>query len=570
MTESAPATSGPLHHFLHVLSRRRWVVLAAIVVVPLVAVAVSLRQVRLYEASADVLLSHQDLASTLTGTQNPDVSQAADRVAETQARLARVRPVATRTLRAAGLTDETAGEFLANSGVAATPNADLLEFRVTDRHPARAVRLATEYARQFTIYRRRLDTGTIVRARKEVRAQINRLKAAGKDNSPLYATLIGKDQQLATMAALQSSNAYVVQSADQATKVQPRPVRAGVMAGVIGFVLGIGLAFLLEALDTRVRSATEIGERLGLPLLARLPEPPRKVRAANGLVMMDDPAGHEAEAFRVLRTNLDFVNLTTGARTIMITSAVEGEGKSTTAANLAVALARAGRRVVLVDLDLRRPFLDHFFRLPGPGVTEVAVGHARLEEALAPIAIDASANGAAKDGVDGRNRDDLAPMLARALRQRSSGDEGVAGSAAENGHMLELLPSGPLPPNVGEFMGTAVLANILEQLRERADVVLIDTTPLLHVGDAIALSAKVDALIVVTRLNLVRRPVITELVRVLESCPAAKLGFVLAGAEADQAYGYGGYGYGGYGAYRPAARPAVEAEPHPSAQELHT
>jgi Mrp family chromosome partitioning ATPase/capsular polysaccharide biosynthesis protein len=524
--------------------------------------------VRLYEASADVLLSHQDLASTLTGTQNPNVAQAADRVAETQARLARVRPVATRTLKAAGVTDETAAEFLANSGVSATPNADLLEFRVTDKQPARAVRLATEYARQFTIYRRRLDTGTIVQARKDVRAQINRLKATGKDNSPLYAGLIGKDQQLATMAALQSSNAYVVQTADNAAKVQPRPVRAGVMAGVIGLVLGIGLAFLLEALDTRVRSATEVGERLGLPLLARLPEPPRRIRSANGLVMMDDPAGHEAEAFRVLRTNLDFVNLTTGARTIMITSAVEGEGKSTTVANLAVALARAGRRVVLVDLDLRRPFLDHFFRLPGPGVTEVALGHARLDEALTPIAIDASTNGAA-NGADGRSRDDLAPVLARALRQRPSGDEKTADSAAENGaHMLELLPSGPLPPNVGEFMGTPALADILAQLRERADVVLIDTTPLLHVGDAIALSAKVDAVLVVTRLNLVRRPVIAELVRVLESCPAAKLGFVLAGAEADQAYAYGGYG--GYAAYRAPARPVAEAEPHSSAQELRT
>jgi Mrp family chromosome partitioning ATPase len=134
--------------------------------------------------------------------------------------------------------------------------------------------------------------------------------------------------------------------------------------------------------------------------------------------------------------------------------------------------------------------------------------------------------------------------------------------------MLELLPSGPLPPNVGEFMGTPALADILAQLRERADVVLIDTTPLLHVGDAIALSAKVDAVLVVTRLNLVRRPVIAELVRVLESCPAAKLGFVLAGAEADQAYGYGGYG--GYAAYRAPARPVAEAEPHSSAQELRT
>jgi polysaccharide biosynthesis transport protein len=559
MTDVPSASSGPLHHFLHVLSRRRWVVLASLVVVPLVAVVVSLRQVSLYEASADVLLSHQDLASTLTGTQNPNVSQAADRVAETQARLARVRVVAKRTLKAAGVTDKTPAEFLANSSVSSTPNADLLRFRVTDEEPALAVRLATAYAREFTIYRRRLDTGTIVQARKDVRTQINQLRANGQQSSPLYASLVEKDQQLGTMQALQSSNAYVVQSADQATQVQPRPVRTGVMAGVIGLVLGIGLAFLLEALDTRVRSATEVGERLGLPLLARLPEPPRNIRSANRLVMVEDPTGHEAEAFRVLRTNLDFVNLTTGARTIMITSAVEGEGKSTTAANLAVALARAGRRVVLVDLDLRRPFLDHFFRLPGPGVTEVAVGQARLDEALARVTVGPSANGA-----DGTRYRDLAPILERVVgRHPQASEQTAAPEPSENGaYSLELLPSGPLPPNVGEFMGTPVLSQILEQLRERADVVLIDTTPLLHVGDAIELSSKVDALFVVTRLNLVRRPMIAELARVLESCPAAKLGFVLAGAEVDAAYGYGGYG-----AYRPRPRYQAEAEADLPARE---
>ena len=126
-------------------------------------------------------------------------------------------------------------------------------------------------------------------------------------------------------------------------------------------MLGIGLAFLREALDTRVRSADEVGEKLGLPLLARVPEPPRKLRNSNRLVMQADPHGAQAEAFRTLRTNIEFVNLDVHARTIMITSAIQSEGKSTTAANLAIAFARMGKRVALVDLDLRRPFLDKFF-----------------------------------------------------------------------------------------------------------------------------------------------------------------------------------------------------------------
>src|SRR5207248_1374590 len=146
-------------------------------------------------------------------------------------------------------------------------------------------------------------------------------------------------------------------------------------------VLGIGLAFLWEALDTRVRSAEEIDERLKLPLLGRLPEPAKRLRMENRLAMVDEPTSAGAEAFRMLRTNVDFANLERGAKTIMVTSAVEGEGKSTTAANLAVAFARSGKRVVLIDLDLRRPFVDKFFTANGhPGVTQVALGMASLEE----------------------------------------------------------------------------------------------------------------------------------------------------------------------------------------------
>ena len=107
-----------------------------------------------------------------------------------------------------------------------------------------------------------------------------------------------------------------------------------------------------------MRSPEEIGDALGVPLLAHVPGPPRRLRGKDRLVMLAEPEAPEAEAVRMLRTNLDFVNLERRAKRIMVTSAVDGEGKSTTAANLAVTLARGGRRVVLVDLDLRRPSLD--------------------------------------------------------------------------------------------------------------------------------------------------------------------------------------------------------------------
>jgi capsular exopolysaccharide synthesis family protein len=289
-------------------------------------------------------------------------------------------------------------------------------------------------------------------------------------------------------------------------------MRNAILGIALGAVLGIALAFLLEALDTRVRSTRELERRVGLPLLARIPEPPRWAQRSRRLVMLADPTGVEAEAFRVLRTNLDFFNMEHGARTIMVTSALEQEGKSTTVANLAVALSRSGQRVILVDLDLRRPALDGFFNFQGrPGLTDVALGRARL----APLRVED------RDATQGS---------------------------------LEVLTSGPLPADAGEFVGSRQLASILAELRERADIVLIDSPPLLAVGDAIALSAKVDGVIVLTRLGVLRRKTVEELRRVLTNVPAAKIGFVVSGAqlEQDQRYGYG-YGYGYGGSYTPPA-----------------
>ena len=184
----------------------------------------------------------------------------------------------------------------------------------------------------------------------------------------LYSSLVDRQQTLQSMQALQPSVASVLRQADGAVLTQPKTVRNGALGLVVGLVLGLGLAFLREALETRVRTTEEVSARLGgLPLLGRLPRPPKRLRRSGKLVMLEDPASAQAEAFRMLRANLDFMTLDRDARTIMITSALEQEGKSTTVANLAVAFARAGKRVALVDLDLRRPVLARFFDLEGRG-----------------------------------------------------------------------------------------------------------------------------------------------------------------------------------------------------------
>jgi polysaccharide biosynthesis transport protein len=530
----APAThaaqAATLRDYLHVARRRKSIILAAVLIVPLAAVAFSLRQQKLYEASAQVFLSSKDLAAQLTGTQSTGINLDPARIAQTQADLARVPLLAQRVLRSVPGTGLTPARFLASSGVSTTTDADLLTFQVTNHEPSLAEQLVNAYANAYTVYRRQLDTSSIARALDGVNQRVDALQAAGDVKSPLYASLVDRQQTLVTMEALQTSNASVVKQAGSVVKTQPKTKRNLVLGIALGILLGVGLAFLWEALDTRVRSAEEIAEQLGgLALLARVPAPDRKLRARNGLVMLEQPSGVHAEAFRMLRTNLDFVRLDRNVQTIMITSAVEQEGKSTTVANLAVALARGGHRVVLVDLDLRRPFIHRFFGLLGPGVTEVVLGRASLEEALVPIAIT----------------DGGAPPGAAHVNGNGHANGNGNGDGSRVRGLLEVLPAGPIPPDPGEFVGTPSLENLLGALRERGDIVLVDAPPTLSLGDAAALSAKVDGIIVATRMRVVRRHMLHELARQLATFPTPVLGFVVTDAGGEAGYGYGsGYEYG--------------------------
>lgn len=499
-----------LRDYVNVVRRRKWLAVVPLVVVPLTALAVSFLQAPRYQATAGVLLSRQNLALTLIGSTDPSAANP-ERLLETQAELAEVPAMASRTLRAAGMLNADPLEFMRNSWVSPKKNADLLHFVVVDRDPRIAALLATTFARQFTAYRHELDTASLKRARQQVQRRIAELDRLGERDTAVYADLVSKEQQLKTTEALQTSNTLVVRTGGQAVQVAPRPKRNLALGLALGLVLGLGLVFLMEALDTRVRTTDELRDALGLQLLARLPSPPRDLEVRNRLAMLEDPGSSEAEPFRMLRTNLEFFNLEQRASTIMVTSAVAEEGKSTTVANLALALARGGSRVILVDLDLRRPRLHRFFELGLYwGITDVVLGRATVEQALAKQEI------AHADG------------------------QGLGS--------LEVIAAGSTTLDASEFVGGSDLGDVLARLRKRADVVLIDAPPLLAVSDSMTLTSRVDALIVVSRLNVLRRHTVTELRRALDVCPAAKLGLVVTGSETEdvhgQAYGYGRYGYG--------------------------
>ncbi|HKH29170.1 MAG TPA: hypothetical protein VKA61_12670, partial [Sphingomicrobium sp.] len=271
-----------LRDYLNVLWRRKWIALQAVLIVPLAAGLLANREPALYNASAGVLLSPQNLADVSGGSdrtpQNPV------RIATTQAELARVPEVAQKAVETVGVTGWSASDLLGISSVRTSPDSDILTFSVTYRDAVLATQLANEYAKQFTIYRLDLDRAALKAAHTAAAEQIAVLEAAGKRNSPLHASLLEQLQRLETMEALLTPSAVLVRPATGAGQVQPHVKRSVLLGLVLGLALGLGLALLWEALDSRVRSAEAILLKLPLTLLGRIPKPPRPLGKQRRLV----------------------------------------------------------------------------------------------------------------------------------------------------------------------------------------------------------------------------------------------------------------------------------------------
>jgi capsular exopolysaccharide synthesis family protein len=503
----------PVREWLGLLSRRRWVVVIAVLATTLTAFVVSRSEQRLYRATSTVLVNEQNPVAAVLNLAATTASPP-DRYAATQAALARVGQVAVMAIAAAHVPGQTPGGLLAHSSVTANPTADLLSFSVTNPQPRAAQALATAYGEAFTDYRRRLDTSALSAALADVHKKLAQLRAVGQGSSALSRQLTHTMHELESMQALQQSgaSAVLVGRAGGASIVQPRLTRNVALGLIAGLALGIALAFLSDALDTRVRSTQELHEQLGLPLLGDIPNWKSRSASAGGrLATLSDPEGASAEAYRILKTNLDITQLQHDVSSIVITSMEEGEGKTTTAANLAVTLARSARHVILVDLDLRSPGVDRIFDLPAqPGLTGVAAGEVSLADALKVVDVH-------------------------------------AGTAPVDGGLLEVMTVGIPPPDPGAFLSSRIVAEMLRKLAERCDVLLLDAPPMLRVGDAMAIATRTDAILLVTELNHVLRATVAETRRVLDGCPTLTLGVVATGSNGADRYGYRRNGHRAHG-----------------------
>jgi capsular exopolysaccharide synthesis family protein len=325
-----------------------------------------------------------------------------------------------------------------------------------------------------------------------------------------YALYKQKLDQLQIDASLKDAGVQITSAATRpTTPIRPRPLRDAILAIIIGLLLGTGLAFVLEYLDDKIRSADDVS-RYGhdLTTLAEVPSVPGwRDRKSTKVVTLEAPTTPAAEAYWSLRTSVQLIGIRDPMRSLLVTSSIAGEGKSTTVANLGVAMARTGLRVALVDLDLRSPRLAEFFDFDNRiGITSVLVGEATLERALHRVPVLEGAP----------------PML--------------------------VLGSGVVPKNPSEVLGTARVSELLTALRSRVDILIIDSPPLIPVTDALVLANRVDGVLLVVGAGRAKREQLGRAVTLLHQANALTIGAVLSSSK-QRHVGYG-YGYGsayGYG-----------------------
>jgi len=485
-----------LGDYLQVLRRRKGTIALTILLLTVPTVVLSILQTPLYAGRAQILLlprSSETLFDPSSGVRNDP-----SREVQNEIRILKSQPV-----RAA-----VRAQLGSAPKVSAAPDGqtDIIQVTAKDEDPRRAANLANAYSTAYIEYRRKQSVDDVLAASQQVQSKISDLQTqvAQAPEGPARESLVAaqavfkqKLDELQVDGALKRGGAQLVEPATPPTDpVSPQPVRSGVIALLLGLLLGLGLAVVREFLDDSVKAKDDL-ERVaqGVPVLGLIPVVPAwKGKDGAYLVSVADPTSPAAEAYRTLRTSIQFLGLDQPMRTLQLTSANASEGKTTSVANLGVALARSDLRVVIVCCDLRRPRIHEFFGLSNEvGFTSVLLGKRPLATAL----------------------------------------QGVPGQAR-----LHLLASGPLPPNPSELLSSRRSAEVLGSLRAEFDIVLIDSPPVLPVTDAIVLSGRVDATLLVALAGATTRHQAARAVELLRQVGAPLVGNVLNGVDTEGSYGY--------------------------------
>lgn len=512
--EEDAARQSDLERVLVVLRRRAWLILLCVVVAGGAAFGFSKLQQKEYSASASLLFRNPGFAEDLFGSTTPGFNSDPTREAATNEKLVGLAVVGARAAKF--LPGLSPGEVSRMVSVSSEGEADLVSVTATSPDPVQAKRVANTFARQFIDFRAGTEKAKLLEAKKLAEEELDRLSPQ-QEKGPRGQALSRGAEKLGILASLQTGDAELVQPATvPKAPSSPKTLRNTVIGIVLGFILGLGLAFAFERLNRRLREPEEVRKAFDVPLLATIPQSKAIDEASLGAADVELPFVAD-EAFRMLRASLRYFNIDHKMRSVMVTADTPEVGKSTVAWNLA-RVAAAGSKVVVVEADLRNP---SFRRGPGLGLglAELLTGQAQLEEVI----------------------------QARPLR---SVGQDRAGS-------IDVITAGSIPPNPAELLESQVMSDLIATLSARYDLVVIDTPPLSVVSDALPLLAHVDGVLVVVRMGRTSRESTARLIEQLHRFGAAVLGVVANGVKQRKSRRYA-YGYGYYGGARSENGAAAE------------
>jgi len=498
-----------LSDYLAVLRRRKGVIALAVIVVVAVTLIASYLQTPVYQATAEVLLR----SSASDSVFNANTAQPSDaaRAVQTQIQVLTSQPVHDAVVKKLGSAPRVT--------VVEVAQTDILQVKAQSTDPQRAATVANAYANAYIDFRRTQAVDDLVAAGTQLQSRIadlqKQIDSAGAQPSPAaqrdalvsqQALLKQKLDQLQVDSALQSGGAQLVTPATAPTSpIKPTPRRNAVIGLAVGLIFGVGLAFLFEYLDDSIRDRAELDRAAsGVPNVGAIPlAAGSKAKGKPEVVSITKPTSAAAESYRSLRTSVQFLGLDHPVTALQLTSPGPEEGKTTTLANLGVALARAGQSVCLVCCDLRRPRVHEFFGLSNElGLTSVLLGERPLAATL--------------QEVGGEDR-------------------------------LALLASGPLPPNPSELLSSPRIGELITDLKDHFDILLFDSPPLLPVTDAAVLAPRMDAILMVATAGVTTRRELRRAVELLRQVDAPLVGTVLNGIAEEGGYGYGRGDYRYYG-----------------------
>jgi succinoglycan biosynthesis transport protein ExoP len=500
MSELGPEPT--IRGYLHILRRGRWWVAAFSLLGLAVSLSLSLTEAKEYTAAAQLLVQSTGAVNLTTGSQaevtSTDVQTELQLVTSAQVQ----DHVRKKLGRVPGITASQVGQ------------TNVIAVSAVDSVPARAAKIANTYAQAFVNWSTASARSNLAAAEnqlnsqvKAIGAEIGRLSSSNSAQASALsnqeAVLKGQLAQLQVAGTSASTGLELVTPATAPVSPRsPKPLQDALLGLIVGLILGVGAAFLRDNLDDTLTSGEAVERMSGAPLLATVPMVTTwRKRTSPVVIAVSDPISQPAEAYRSLRTSLQFARQDRPIRTMLVTSPSAGDGKTATVVNLGAVFAQAGMSVVLVSCDLRRPGLSQVFA-PGEHaeLSSVLLGDQPLDKALTSV-----------PGVEGL---------------------WTVGTRTADGNPTELL-AGPR------------MREVISELSGRFDFVLIDSPPVLPVADAMILSGYVDAVLLVVAAGQTRRADLRRTMEKLAQTSAPVVGAVLNKATAQDDYGY----YGGYQPY---------------------